>query len=67
MLSNDYEQNAISVYVYSYAQKSQELLQGIDFAVPPLYVCVLLIVMARHSAFAGIQHSSIFTYVFQGW
>jgi hypothetical protein len=66
MLSNDYVQNAISSYVYRYAQNSQEMLRGIDFGAPPLYVCVLMIVIARHTAFARIQHSSIFTYVFQG-
>ena len=52
MLSNGYVQTAISSYVYRYAQNSQQMLQGIDFGAPPLYVCVLLIVMARHSAFA---------------
>jgi hypothetical protein len=67
MLSNDYVQNAISAYVFDYAQKSQDMVKGVDFAAPPLYVCVLLIVMARHSAFAGMTHTSIFTYVFQGW
>ena len=63
MLSNDYVQNAISSYVYRYAQNSQEMLKGIDFGAPPLYVCVLSIVMARHSALARMQHSSIFAYV----
>jgi hypothetical protein len=67
MLSNDYVQNAISSYVYRYAQNSQEMLQGVDFGALPLYVCVLSVVMARHSALARIQQSSIFTYVFQGW
>lgn len=66
MLSNDYVQNAISSYVYRYAQNSQEMLKGIDFGAPPLYVCVLSIVMARHSALARIQHSSIFAYVLNG-
>jgi hypothetical protein len=66
MLSNDYVQNAISSYVYQYAQNSQEMLRGIDFGAPPLYVCVLTIVMARHTAFAHIPYCSIFTYVFQG-
>ena len=67
MLSNEYVQNAISSYVYRYAQNSQEMLRGIDFGAPPLYVCVLSIVMARHSALTRMQHSSIFTYVFHGW
>jgi len=67
MLSNDYVQNAISSYVYSYAQKSQSMIQGIDFGAPPLYLCLLSIVIARHPAVAQMQHHSIFTYVFQGW
>jgi len=35
MLSNDYVQNAISSYVYRYAQNSQYMIQGIDFGAPP--------------------------------
>ncbi len=54
MLSKDYVQNTISEYVYRYVQNSQEMLQGIDFGSPLLYVCVLSIVMARHSALAGM-------------
>ncbi len=67
MLSNDYVQNAISSYVYRYAQNSQYMIQGFDFGAPPLYLCVLSIVIARHPAVAQMQHNSIFTYVFQGW
>ena len=67
MLSNDYVQNAISSYVYRYAQNSQYMIQGIDFGAPPVYLCVLSIVIARHPAVAQMQHNSIFTYVFQGW
>lgn len=67
MLSNDYVQNAISSYVYSYAQNSQYMIQGIDFGAPPLYLCMLSIVIARHPYLTQMQHNSIFTYVFQGW
>jgi hypothetical protein len=67
MLSNNYVQNAMSVYVYSYAQNSESMLEGLDFGAPPLFVCVFLIVIAKHSVLRTIQNNSMFTYIFQGF
>lgn len=68
LVSNDYVQNAISAYVYSYAQKSETMLRGVDMGAPPLYLCVLSIVLSRARVLQpGLKPWPIFTYVFQGW
>lgn len=68
-LENEYVQNSISVLLYAYAQGSQQMLRGVDFGAPPLYLCVLAAVLARRVA-PAIQPSrtlGILHYVFRGW
>lgn len=67
MLDNQYVQNAISTYVYRYAQNSGQMLLGLELGASPVYFVVLFIVMARHPVLQRLQQSSIFSYVFQGW
>ena len=67
MLESDYVQNAISTYVYRYAQNSQQMLQGAQLGASPVYFVVLFIVMARHPALQRVQKSGIFVHILQGW
>ena len=67
MLQNDYVQNALSTYVYRYAQNSQSMLHGLELGASPVYYVVLFIVMARHAALQRFQRSGIFAHVLQGW
>jgi len=68
-LENEYVQNSVSVLLYAYAQGSKQMLRGVDFGAPPLYICVLAAVLARRGA-SVVQPSralGILHFVFRGW
>jgi hypothetical protein len=66
-LDNEYAQSSISVLLYAYAQGSEQMLRGVDFGAPPLYLCVLAAVLARRAASEVHADLSILHYLFRGW
>lgn len=69
-VNNNYAQNAISAYVYQYAQGSQAVLLQVDWDQLPLYLCAFSVVLARYSEYIykerGWHRSDVLRYVFQG-
>lgn len=68
-LDNEYVQTSLSVLLFAYAQGSENTLRGIDFGVPLLYICILVLMLShRAAAFVASSHTmNIFLYVFRGW
>lgn len=68
-LSNEYVQSGISVMLYAYAQGSQQMLEGVDFGVPPLFICVFAFVLSQRSAPLILHRHNLgmFQLVFRGW
>jgi hypothetical protein len=68
-LANEYVQSSIFVMLYAYAQGSQQMLEGVDFGAPPLFICVFAFVLSQRSASLILQRHNLgmFQLVFRGW